>query len=98
MIKFSFIPVVAILAIFSTLIISCEETKTLEQMQIATKDFHDKRYEERKAEEQQFIKGAQDEREEVVEKKIEEAEREKEHNIHHKKDSTHRKDVEKAKK
>jgi len=51
------------------------------------------RYEERKLEEQQFIKSMHDEREEAVEKKIEESEP-KEHLIH-KKDSTSRKNTEK---
>jgi len=53
------------------------------------------RYEERKLEEQQFIKGVQDEHEEAVEKKIEESEKPKEHIIH-KKDSTSRKNTEKS--
>jgi len=52
------------------------------------------RYEERKQEEQQFIKAVQDEHEEAVEKKIEETEKQKEH-ITHKKDSTSRKNTEK---
>jgi len=52
------------------------------------------RYEERKLEEQQFIKSMHDEREEAVEKKIEESEKPKEHIIH-KKDSTSRKNTEK---
>jgi len=56
------------------------------------------RYEERKLEEQQFIRSMHDEREEAVEKKIEESEKPKEHikeHTIHKKDSTSRKNEDK---
>ncbi len=93
MIKLSFIPSVAILAIFSILTISCEETQTPEQMQLATRHLSDKEYEEQKEEARQFIKAMQDEREEAIEKKMGETEKQKEHHIIHKKDSTSKKDV-----
>lgn len=98
MTKISIIPAIAIFAIFSPLTANCEETNAHEHQNARAKELKDKYYEERKAEEQQFIRAMQDEHEEMVEKKIEETEREKEHHIPHKKDSTHRKDVEKAKK
>jgi len=95
MIKLPLIPSVAILAIFSTLTISCKETKTPEQVQLAARHLSDKEYEEQKEEARQFIKAMQDEHEETIEKKMEETEKQKEHHIIHKKDSTSRKDVDK---
>jgi hypothetical protein len=83
------------LAIFFMLTISCKETKAYEQTQIVAKEIRDKHYEERKEEERQFIKAMQDEREETVEKKIEESEKQSEHHIHHKNDSTVKKDLDK---
>jgi len=71
--------------------ISFNETKAHEQTQIVAKEIRDKHYEERKEEERQFIKAIQNEHEEMIEKKIEETEKQKEH-IPHKKDSTYRKD------
>ena len=94
MINLSFIPPVAIIAVFSTLAISSEKAKMPEQMQIAAKEIRDKHYEERKEEERQFIKAIQNEHEETIEKKIEETEKQREH-IPHKKDSTFRKDADK---
>jgi len=91
MINLSFIPPVAIIAVFSTLAISSEKAKMPEQMQIAAKEIRDKHYEERKEEEKQFIRAIQDEHEEMIEKKINETEKQREH-IHHKKDSIFRKD------
>jgi len=88
MIKLSLIHTVAILAFFSTLAISREEIKMPGQMKIATREVRDKHYEERKEEERQFMKSIQDEHEEMIEKKIEETEKHKEH-VPHKKDSTH---------
>jgi len=89
MIKFPTLSVIAIIAIFSTITANCEETKTHKQ---SAQDI--KFYEERKEQEQQYIKAVQDEHEDVIEKKIEETEKLKEH-IHHKKDSTFRKDEDK---
>ena len=91
MIKLSLIHTVAILAFFSTLAISREEIKMPGQMKIATREVRDKHYEERKEEEKQFIRAIQDEHEEMIEKKINETEKQREH-IHHKKDSIFRKD------
>ena len=76
------------LVIFFIFIISFNETKAHEQAQIVAKEIRDKHYEERKEEERQFMKSIQDEHEEMIEKKIEETEKHKEH-VPHKKDSTH---------
>jgi len=81
------------LVIFFIFIISCKETEAHEQAQIVAKEIRDKHYEERKEEERQFMKSILNEHEEMIEKKIEETEKQREH-IPHKKDSTHRKDEE----
>jgi len=93
MIKFPTLSVIAIIAIFFTITANSEETQTHKQQKAQAAIRH---YEERKEEEQQFIKSMLDEREERIEKEIEkdseETEKPKEHIIH-KKDSTLKKDV-----